>query len=436
MVRDGPAAGRERLSPITPYPARRALVFLSAILAGSTWLACGRDDDAPSEPAKAAAPAPAIDRHIRVLLLEDIPRCRLYLEGPAMLRGVDGATLATFDGATGNVVVAFTATGIHVQPLGVTVSDGAAELVPQDAAPVGVDAGDELRRYRGTMRLVAGDAAAGSVINVVDLEAYLVGVVSSELYAHFHEEAFRAQAVAARTYAWYQMRTAGRRRAWDVKATESSQVYRGLGRGAEVPKAAGAVRDTCGVVCTWPSPDGERIFCTYYSSTCGGSTQAAGPVKREPIIPPLAGNVTCEYCRDSPDYRWGPVTLTKAAITQRLRAKYPKFEELGPIERIDVTELTPSGRPVILTFTDAGDASIELEAENFRLVVDPAGRTIKSTFFNVEDRGERIVLKNGRGFGHGIGLCQYGAEGLAKQGRTVAEILNFYYPTSRLTRAY
>ncbi len=154
------------------------------------------------------------------------------------------------------------------------------------------------------------------------------------------------------------------------------------------------------------------------------------------MIPPLAGNVTCDYCRDSPEYHWGPVRLACTRITEQLRQKYPKFRSIGPIERMEVVERTPGGRPVRLGLYDGSGRGVELEAENFRLAVDPTGREIRSTFFTPVDEADAIVLTDGRGFGHGIGMCQYGADALARSGRSAAQILTFYYPGSHITRAY
>src|SRR4029078_2266765 len=111
-----------------------------------------------------------------------------------------------------------------------------------------------------------------------------------------------------------------------------------------------AVQDTRGVVCTWKAPEGEQIFCTYFSCTCGGSTQSAGPVKNLPDIRPLMGGVVCPFCKDSPYYHWGPVRLTKWKIRQQLSEHYSKFKTLGAIDSMEVVEQTPTGRPVRFAF--------------------------------------------------------------------------------------
>jgi hypothetical protein len=220
--------------------------------------------------------------------------------------------------------------------------------------------GERRRRFHGFLRFIGGSDRLGSVVNVIDIEEYLVGVVSAELHRGFHQEAFRAQAIAARTYAWYMLRTGVPTQLWDITATEATQVYWDLDRAEEVPEAARAVRDTAGLVCTWNAPTGERIFKTYYSSTCGGCTHPGG----EP--PPLRGNVRCPHCARSPYATWGPVSLTKNLITERLRQKFSKFRTLGPITRMEVKEMTECGRAALMEFFDAKDESIVLPTEMFR----------------------------------------------------------------------
>jgi stage II sporulation protein D len=85
---------------------------------------------------------------------------------------------------------------------------------------------------------------------------------------------------------------------------------------------------------------------------------------------------------------------------------------------------------------DGDGREIELEAENFRLAVDPTGQRIKSTWFEPIIEEQDIILNEGHGFGHGLGMCQYGADGMARAGAKAGTILRYYYPKSRLSRAY
>ena len=292
------------------------------------------------------------------------------------------------------------------------------------------------RRYGGRLVLVARAEGELLVINRVDLETYVAGVLTRELYPDWHREAYRAQAVAARTYAMVQMsRNAGRD--YDLTCTEAAQVYGGLAEGRGARRAVEAVRYTRGIVATWTSPAGERIFCTYYSSACGGRSQSVADCKPEPEIPPLAGGVRCDYCRIAKGnvYRWGPVRFSKRDLNSRLLARYPRLAEtLGRISAVEVARRTRSGRPGRIRLTGTNGQSDELVAEDFRLAV--GSRTMRSTDCRFQDTGSEIVLSNGRGFGHGIGLCQWGMQGQALAGRKAAQILKFYYPGMHLTRAY
>jgi stage II sporulation protein D len=419
-------------------PAITLGVTVLAVAAGAFFFSTsgckGTPEDARAGAATTAA-TEGLDRSIRVLLLDKIGACEIAAP----------EAFEVIDPATGNVLlrsdpqiplkVRFEGSQIVLLPLDRRFDAAAIELVSTGARPLQIGMPKGPVEVAGTLRFVQQGPSTGGVVNVLDMETYLLGVLPPEMPASFHEQAMRAQVIAARTYAWYNKLSRPATSDWDVKATESSQMYIGLPRRMK-PEAERAVKETAGLVCTWDSPDGERIFCTYYSSTCGGSTQDAGPVKNDASIPPLAGGVPCDWCKDSPSYRWDPVRLEKRFITMRLREKYSLFRSLGLIDSISIAQSTPEGRPVRFLLKDEVGRTAELEAENFRLAVNPDGRTLKSTWFTPVVERQHIVFTEGRGFGHGMGLCQYGADGLARAGRNAVEILTYYYPGSRVTRAY
>ena len=274
-----------------------------------------------------------------------------------------------------------------------------------------------------------------AAINNVDLDTYVAGVLTRELYPDFHPEAYRAQAVAARTYALHQMSKASHRD-YDVSATEASQVYGGLPEGRGARRATEAVHYTRGIVATWTSPEGERIFCTYYSSACGGMTQDVSNCKPVPSIPPLRGGVKCNYCKIAPGeaYRWKPVRIHLNDLTAKLTARYPNLSALGGIRAVEVAACTSAGRPTRIRLIGTTGKTHEMVAENFRLAV--GSRVMRSTDCKLHCEGDYLVLSDGRGFGHGIGMCQWGTQGQALAGRKAGEILKFYYPGMHLTRAY
>ena len=287
------------------------------------------------------------------------------------------------------------------------------------------------RRYRGELILQTG-AAGITVTNSVHVEPYLQGVLHGELPASFADATFGAQAIAARTYALYQKLREGPYRNYDVLATEASQMY--IGVGGESPRAIAAVNDTRGIVLTWTSPQGERIFPAYYSSTCGGGTQSVANVKPEPEIPPLAGGVPCRFCWESPHFKWAPAILSPAQITDKLRAKFRHMADMAPVADVRTLAMTPDGRAITLAVDDANGRTYELRGEDFRLAI--GSRTLKSTRFRIERRTEGFAFVDGGGFGHGMGMCQYGAEGMARLGASAAQILRYYYPGCHLTKAY
>ncbi len=273
------------------------------------------------------------------------------------------------------------------------------------------------------------------LINVIKLEEYLPSVLQAELYANWHLEAYRAQAVAARTYALYEMRTFGEKRDYDVRATEASQVYRGIDDQGHSKKALRAVRNTRGIVCTWASPLGERIFSTYYSSACGGMTQDAANCFKSPSIPPLAGGVRCSYCNiGGRVYRWEPVRLSKDELTQLFAKRFPQHAGLGTIQTIEVVRNTADGRPLTLRLRGENGRPITVDSYSFRLAM--GGHRLPSNHCKIVDLGSSFEFREGRGFGHAVGLCQWGAEGQARLGKKASEILSYYYPGSHLKRAY
>jgi stage II sporulation protein D len=291
------------------------------------------------------------------------------------------------------------------------------------------------REYFGRIEVLPRDAARIAVINHVDVEHYVACVTANEVWPTFEQEALRGQAIAARSYVVYQMT---RRNAadFDVSATQGSQVYRGLRRDRIGQRAARATQHTRGIVLSYNDGDRDRLFCAYYSAACGGMSQSAAIFGVEGDVEPLAGGVACDYCRIAPGetYRWGPVTLKKRDLQDQLVTRYPELEDLGDLRRVEVAETTTTGRAVSIRLTGSIGQTHELLAERFRHAVDPM--TLRSTHFQIRDEGTEVVFEDGRGFGHGLGLCQWGMQGQAKEGRRADEILTYYFRSARLTRVY
>lgn len=289
--------------------------------------------------------------------------------------------------------------------------------------------------YRGYLRLSTIPGQKGfQAINHVPLESYLLGVVGAEMQSYWEPEALKAQSVACRTYCLSIKDRFGQNRPWDLTHSEAHQRYRGLL--AETKPVRQAVLETTGQVLVCPSPENNRdlLFSTYYSSSCGGHTEAANNVFGGKAIVSLCG-VHCTYCAGvarRSDFYWKPVSMTMDQISTKLIQRYPSLEKLEAISDFKVTKLGHKGRIIRVTLIGKNGLTDTVRGEDFRLSLNPTGRKIKSAIFSVEKSGSVITFQNGLGFGHGVGLCQYGAQGMARKGKTYKEILAHYFPESKI----
>ncbi|MFW5682933.1 MAG: SpoIID/LytB domain-containing protein [Phycisphaeraceae bacterium] len=299
--------------------------------------------------------------------------------------------------------------------------------------------------YPGTMRLrVRGGGV--DVVNHVPLEAYLPGVLEKELFSDWHPRAFEAQAIAARSYALFEM--AGRSAShYDVESTVRSQVYGGASTN---PRARAAVRATRGEVLAFEG----RIVPAFFSSTTGGRGQdAAVAFPNVADIAPLRGRDRGEWGSISPSWRWGPVRRQLDTLSRRLAgwgaATGHEIASLNRIAAIAVTSRSRSGRPAMFRVTDESGARYALRCEAFRFACNhaadgdpsrglpaiPADQRLKSSDLSITREGGAVVFR-GRGYGHGVGLGQWGAQHLATAGYDARAIVGFYYPEAVVTRLY
>jgi len=295
-------------------------------------------------------------------------------------------------------------------------------------------------QYPGILKLHLRSAGQFDVINEVSIEQYLPGVLQRELYSHWRLEAFKAQAVAARSYAIAQL-DRSRHRHYDMESTQASQAY--VGR-ASNPKTYRAVQETWGEVLTYRG----QIVTAYYSSATGGLGQdAAIAFPNGEDIPPLRGRQQGDWGRDSPYYRWGPITRDLATYTRRIaawgRSRQHPVGDLRSLRAINITARNAVGRPAQFTLVDARGRSFTLNPEEFRVASNYAGGEsvsrsdrLRSAHVDVAVVGDAVRFTHGRGFGHGVGMGQYGAQAMAEQGIDYRTILAFYYPESLIEQWY
>ncbi len=301
------------------------------------------------------------------------------------------------------------------------------------------------RVYPGRLRLVArGDAKRDGfdVISLVPMETYLPGVVSAELFSHWLAPTRAAQAIAARSFAASEHAWFGGRREWDVTGTAHSQVYNGRVDHAQSHEAVEATR---GVVLGY---DG-RLVPGYYSSCCGGTAaRAIDAIGASPVndVPPLAGRKGQDVCTDAKVARW-TIDRPLGRLTRRFGAwgrqrGREDVAELGELAAIEVLRRNEQGRPTRYTVSDVAAQQVELSAEHLRAAANFSGASLKEPRQRLWSSHVSVTIRNdvagfaGRGFGHGVGMCQYGAESLARAGTDHHDILEWYYPGADIVKAY
>jgi stage II sporulation protein D len=271
--------------------------------------------------------------------------------------------------------------------------------------------------YRGLMDIIREEDQTLTVINWVGIEEYLYGVLRHEVAPWWPTEALKTQAIASRTYAVHQ-RGLRKDQDYDVTGDTLSQVYGGArGETWRIQKASQA---TWGKVLTWEG----KPFPAYYSSTCGGHTESS-TILWKTNLPPLEGR-PCGYCELSPRYQWYQ-TVDLELIEKKLRWRKHDIEGIRGIE---ISEHTRSGRVKMVKIIHQ-KGTLSLPAHKFRMILGP--NLIKSTLFTFKVTDHKAYFK-GRGWGHGVGMCQWGVYGLARKGKNYKEILDFYYPGAEITQ--
>ena len=365
---------------------------------------------APTKPGSTAFPGAVVaspsevtgTRFIRVLLSGGTPE--VVLEGGTIRAwGADGRLIAE---AVGRVPLG--AVGERIRWNGSRLLGDTLDVAGAPDLRVGN------RKGVGRVRILArkGELLA---VAVVPLESYVAAVLSREAPQRFHPEALAAMAVAVRTYA-VEAAAKPRDPAYDVLGSVENQVFDGMDGVASVFREAAA--RTRGLLVRY---HGE-LARTVYHSTCGGRAEDAASVWGKDI--PYLRAQFCNDCADSPVYRW-EYRMSEAEGRRVAKALgVPPGRDL----RIAVTGRTPTGRAIRVRISSGG-VSRELQAAVFRKAAGYAKiRSLKMEIVPVTG-GWRIP---GEGWGHGVGLCQYGANGMARRGAGYREILDRYYPGTEI----
>ncbi len=330
---------------------------------------------------------------------------------------------------------------------------GAAGAGKTGAAAVGPTIRVGERKVAGTIELVPssslGDTKAFDAVLELPIERYLTGVLVGELYPDWHHETYAAQAVAARSYALHERgrsRAAGRH--YDIESTTVDQAFAGQ---TDRWQAERAVSLTRGLVLL--SGRNGSILRAYYSSTCGGRPQSAAGIWPTSagfefnLAAPLQGEARNCPCEASRLYRWTRLRSTDV-LSRRLamwgRQAGRPVRELKRLDGIEPGELNDVDRQGTVVVKDAGGKSFEMSSDEFRMAANTnfpelieidKDKRLPSNDFTAEVEGS-LVRFEGRGFGHGVGLCQFGAEGYAKKKVLYRDMLETFYPGSKLVRVW
>ncbi len=361
---------------------------------------------------------------IRVLLSAEVPRLDIRADGPLWVtdaKGRDQALRASVQVEAAGV--GFLLNGVRMQTEQLTLHGGEQGLTltfprlarkPTNGTAVSSDDSGTEISVSGLVHLIR-KGKGFLVINRVDIEEYVKGVVPAEVSSTWHPEMLKAQAVAARTYALYQQMLSATRE-YDVVATVQDQVYRGKqGVDAGILRA---VEDTRGLVVTYQ----DAPIYAAFSSTAAGLTEDAVNVWSKEY--PYLKGVECPFDLMSPYYQWKS-SFKIDTLEQNLRQQ---GFSVGTIATITPMSFSRGGRVAKLRVLHSG-GELVLRGEELRKAV---GYTIiPSTQFAIESVGRDVVL-SGFGAGHAVGMCQWGAKELAELGYPFSTILRYYYPGTEL----
>lgn len=296
------------------------------------------------------------------------------------------------------------------------------------------------KRFRGIFRMLPRGEAV-RVINIVYMEDYLRGVVPPEIGKRVEGEveAVKAQAVAARTYAMAHLKQYDNE-PYDIKSSIMDQLYDGVT--VEDPVVNEAVDKTAGCVVMYH----DQLIDAYYHSTCGGRTDDINQVWERQEVPYLKSVDDGTACSWSKYYTWKEdftEEQLRGRVEHYLTSDRGRDFRIGRITDVFVGDRTPGGRVKSLVVQTL-DQIYRFQKDRIRWVI---GRTSNPDLILPSDNFEIDLHKDaagqitsitfrGRGYGHGVGMCQCGAIGHARDGWTYEQILTHYYTNTNLKTLY
>lgn len=274
----------------------------------------------------------------------------------------------------------------------------------------------ENRKYRNAVQVLKNPAGSLTVVNEIDVEDYLLGVLPVEVNPEWPIEALKAQAVVSRTYAIFK-NIENKDFPFTLNSDVGSQVYKG--KTVERASTSQAIARTRGEILTYHG----KIFPAFFHSTCGGWTARSDYQWKIESHPSLKG-VECPFCQGSKFYYW----KAEFSAQEIQRSLAQKGKSVLAIQEIETKEVDRSGRARFFMIKHTG-GSLKIPANEFRLALGPD--QMRSTLIRIQKVGDRFIFK-GKGWGHGVGLCQFGTKHMAELGYRYQDILRYYYPDSEI----
>ncbi|WBW50645.1 SpoIID/LytB domain-containing protein [Peptoniphilus equinus] len=268
--------------------------------------------------------------------------------------------------------------------------------------------------YRGTVHFEVYQGKI-HIINLIDMESYLKGVINNEMDASYPYEALKAQAIVSRSFAMSN-RTKYAKEGYDLRDDTSCQVYKGMG--SEKDLTTKAVNETAGEYLAY---DGNPVSAIFGASS-GGYIASPTDV--------WGGEIPGLRAKEDPysvDYVWD-YTITTSEFINKIKSK----GDIGDLIDVTVLELDGSHRVKTLSVTGT-NTTLQIKGTDLRNLLGSGN--IKSTLFSVSyDSASQTVIFNGKGYGHGVGFSQQGGAKMAKSGLTVYDILKFYFEDATLVK--
>ncbi|ODS32324.1 MAG: sporulation protein [Candidatus Scalindua rubra] len=362
---------------------------------------------------------------IRVLLLKDVKETEIEINYPYSISGMDNNTVLDRGANLPKSTVSLKSGKFQIKTISSHSTSKASTYYVKANGKIIITSHDSngfvklnKSKYRGKIILLPHNKDRFSALEEIDIEEYLPGVIESEIPTKWQDDAILAQVVAARSYAIYQRKIKNNAIYHIDKldlAYNGSYTFQ--------PKTKEIVDKSRGTVMVY----NWELFPGYFHSTCGGHTEDINLVFKLKSITPLSG-VDCGYCNKSKYYNWKK-KFGKGEIEKKLNRAKTKVKK---IHDLVTEEIGPGGHCSIIRIKHSRGTK-RINANEFRLILGP--NKLRSTAFKIKNNGSSLIFE-GKGWGHGVGLCQYGTQDMANSGFKWSDILKHYYPGMDLVKIY